>query len=140
MKESPIPRKESNTENENAPEGVMSEVGGAEVYNRDTDESIALKRQIFKTLCAITGNDDEDHQESWREEQITDLLMVQVDKYAEKYAQKKYQEGEWVAAKKIQQVIDAHKGLNSDSEVLELVKASLQVIDKLESQLERKEQ
>lgn len=44
------------------------------------------------------------------------------------------QDAEHCAARKIQAVINAHRGLNSDTEVLSLVEVSLQVLDKLEAE------
>ena len=55
---------------------------------------------------------------------------------AEAAIQAKITEAEHRAARKIQAVINAHKGLNPGSEVLSLVEASLSVIDKLEAEAE----
>lgn len=59
------------------------------------------------------------------------LYSIVADKLKQRDAQREA-DIERQAARKIQTLIDAHEGLNSDIDVLELVKTALSIIDQLE--------
>lgn len=69
---------------------------------------------------------------------FADYVMLRIHALLKQHtttlAERKAREAEERAARKIQAVINAHQGLNSDGEVLKLVECSLPVIDQLEAE------
>ena len=84
------------------------------------------------------GSQDEELSDSFLEmsayAKLTQAQAKQVLAYVAQLKEQLLDEGEQRAARKIQAVINAHKGLNSESDVLALVESSLQVLPQLEAE------